>query len=83
MKKRFEVVGLAPYAGKAANDFLAACDLGISGGFYERKYVFIATIAPDVTPEQSARQIPGIQKAFEMLGWINVGVREISGETNE
>ena len=76
MEKKFLVIGMQPYAGKEVNDFIASCDLGIVGGFYKSSYRLTATISSDVTPEQTARQIPAIKAAFEAQGWRSVKVVE-------
>lgn len=78
MKRTFVVVGLCPYAGKAVNDLIACLDLGILGGFVEKKLVLTATIGDNVTPEQTTRQVPGIKAAFEDQGWRDVKVTEMT-----
>jgi hypothetical protein len=84
MERVLYVSGMAPYAGKAVNDFLKSCDLGgLIGGFVPKKLKITLTVADDATPEQIARQPAAVVVAFEAAGWVDVRVSEAAGPEGE
>ena len=78
MKRTFLVTGYKPAYGKAMNDFIAACDLGIKGSFVEFRNLVTATVADDATADQLARQAPAIEAAYKKIGCENLTVSEIT-----
>lgn len=76
-KIRYLITGLRPAHSKAANDFLAACDLGVTGAFIPYRAVMTCTLAPDITAAQLAAQPGGIKKSFEALGFADVKVEKL------
>jgi hypothetical protein len=81
-KRMFLVSGLRPAFGKQVNDFVAALDLGISGGYVRFSHKTVITLGDGVTQDQLDRQPDAVRTAYEQSGCINVRVREI-GENGE
>lgn len=74
MKRTFVVTGLKPAFGKAVNDFVKLCDLGINGAFVKFGHIVTATVEDSATQEQLDRQPIAIKAAYEKLGCTDIDV---------